>query len=224
MSITKETLDFMVENRIQNSRIWFQEHRQEYIEHVKAPLTELAERLEPCIRSIDPELITNPSRVVSRINRDTRFTKDKSLYRDVMWVAFTRDKKVHESPCGFVMEFSPMGFRYGCGYWQAPPKVMGALRKMILENDPVFRKAQQAYEVQQHFVLEGDCYKRSRYPEQPENMRLWLDRKNMDFMHNSKDFKLLFSEELAQVLAEGFQQLIPMYQMFIRAEQKAKKG
>ena len=39
MSITKETLDFMVENRIQNSRIWFQEHRQEYIEHVKAPLT-----------------------------------------------------------------------------------------------------------------------------------------------------------------------------------------
>ena len=221
MSITKETLDFMVENRIQNSRIWFQEHRQEYIEHVKAPLTELAERLEPCIRSIDPELITNPSRVVSRINRDTRFTKDKSLYRDVMWVAFTRDKKVHESPCGFVMEFSPMGFRYGCGYWQAPPKVMEALREMVLENDPVFRKAQQAYEGQQHFVLEGDCYKRSRYP---ENMRLWLDRKNMDFMHNSKDFKLLFSEELAQVLAEGFQQLIPMYQMFTRAEQKAKKG
>ena len=81
MSITKETLDFMVENRIQNSRIWFQEHRQEYIEHVKAPLTELAERLEPCIRSIDPELITNPSRVVSRINRDTRFTKDKSIYQ-----------------------------------------------------------------------------------------------------------------------------------------------
>ena len=101
---------------------------------------------------------------------------------------------------------------------------MEALREMVLENDPVFRKAQQAYEGQQHFVLEGDCYKRSRYPEQPENMRLWLDRKNMDFMHNSKDFKLLFSEELAQVLAEGFQQLIPMYQMFTRAEQKPKKG
>ena len=224
MPITKETLDFMVENRIQNSRSWFQEHRKQYTEYVRTPLIELVERLEPCIRSIDPELITNPSRVISRIHRDTRFTKDKSLYRDVMWIAFTRDKKVHESPCGFVMEFSPMGFRYGCGYWQAPPKVMEALREMILKQEPAFRKAQQAYEGQKLFVLEGDCYKRSRYPEQPEHMRLWLDRKNMDFMHNSKDFKLLFSEELAQALASGFQQLIPMYQMFLRAEQKAKNG
>lgn len=224
MSITKETLDFLVENRIQNSRSWFQEHKKEYTEYVRKPLIELVERLEPCIRSIDERLITTPSRVISRVNRDTLFTKDKSLYRDVMWLAFTGDKKEHESPCALVVEFSPMGFQYGCGYWKTPPRVMDALRKMILENDPVFRKARRAYEGQQRFVLSGDCYKRSRYPEQSEKMRFWLDRKEIGFFHSSKDFKLLFSEELAQALEDGFRQLTPMYQLLAQAEQRAKRG
>ena len=30
MALSKETLDFLVENRIQNSRSWFLEHRKEY--------------------------------------------------------------------------------------------------------------------------------------------------------------------------------------------------
>lgn len=143
MPISKETLDFLVENRLQNSRDWFHEHKSIYQEVVLAPLTELVEKLAPVMWEIDPLLITTPKvcKTISRIYRDTRYTKDKSLYREVMWIAFTRDKKQYDSPCGFVMEFSPNGFRYGCGYWQAPPDVMGALRELILKSDPAFRAA-----------------------------------------------------------------------------------
>ena len=139
-----------------------------------------------------------------------------------MWVAFTRDKKQYDSPCGFVMEFSPTGFRYGCGYWQAPPDIMAALRELILKNDPDFRAAKEAYDSQTVFQLEGDCYKRSRFPEQPEELREWLDRKNIDFMHNSKDFELLFSDRLADVLIRDLPLLKPMYALFLKAEMLAR--
>lgn len=175
MALSKETLDFLVENRIQNSRSWFLGHRKEYQKYVKQPLLELAQQLAVCAAEIDPDIIAVPSRAVSRINRDTRFTKDKALYRDVMWCAFSRDKKVYDTPCALVLEFSPMGFRYGCGYWQTPPKTLEAMRELILADSPLFRKAEKARSSSSLFALEGDCYKRSRFPEQPERLRCWLD-------------------------------------------------
>ncbi len=223
MPISKETLDFLVENRFQNSREWFHAHKKTYEKLVLAPLVELVEQLAPTMWEIDPLLVTTPKvcKTISRVYRDTRFTKDKSLYREVMWIVFTRDKKQYASPCAFVMEFSPNGFRYGCGYWQAPPEVMSALREMILKNDPVFRAAKEAYEKQSIFCLEGELYKRSRFPEQPEELRDWLDRKTIGFLHNSKDFPLLFSDRLADLLRRDFQLLKPIYELFLKAEMLA---
>ena len=224
MPISKETLDFWGQTRLKNPRDWFHDHKKTYQEVVLAPLTELVEKLAPVMWEIDPLLITTPKvcKTISRIYRDTRYTKDKSLYREVMWIVFTRDKKQYESPCGFVMEFSPNGFRYGCGYWQAPPDIMAAMRELVLKNDPAFRAAKEAYDNQTVFQLEGDCYKRSRFPEQPEELQQWLDRKNIDFMHNSKDFQLLFSDRLADVLIGDFPLLKPIYELFLKAEMLAR--
>lgn len=223
MALSKETLDFLVENRIQNSRSWFLEHRKEYQKYVKQPLLELAQQLAVCAAEIDPDIIAVPSRAISRINRDTRFTKDKALYRDVMWCAFSRDKKIYDTPCALVLEFSPMGFRYGCGYWQTPPKTLEAMRELILADSPLFRKAEKARSSSSLFALEGDCYKRSRFPEQPERLRYWLDRKNISYLHNSKDFSLLFSDRLSSVVAEGFRELQPVYAFFKEAENRARE-
>lgn len=84
MPISKETLDFLVENRLQNSRDWFHDHKKVYQEVVLAPLIELVEKLTPVMWEIDPLFITTPKvcKTISRIYRDTRYTKDKSLYRE----------------------------------------------------------------------------------------------------------------------------------------------
>lgn len=223
MSLSKETLDFLVENRIRNSREWFSAHQTEYRKYVKGPLLELAEQLAPAAARIDPEIIAIPSRSMSRINRDTRFTKDKSLYRDTMWCVFSRDKKVFDTPCALFLEFSPMGFRYGCGYWQAPPRMLEAMRELVLQGDPLFKRAEKARSSSELFALEGECYKRRRYPQQPESLGQWLERKNISYLHNSKDFSLLFSDRLSEVVAEGFAQLAPVYRFFKEAENRARE-
>ena len=110
MPFSKETIEFLMENRVQNSRSWFHEHHAQYERFVQRPLKEFAAALTPAMLSIDPQFIVEPvGRTISRINRDTRFSHDKSLYREEMWCAFTRGKSETVHPPAMVFGFSPDG-------------------------------------------------------------------------------------------------------------------
>ena len=220
MAFSKETIEFLMENRVRNSRDWFLAHRAEYEKFVRRPLLTLSERLAPVALAIDPQVVAGPAgRTISRINRDTRFSHDKSLYRDVMWCVFAR-RGEEGCPPGLLFELSPDGFRYGCGYYATPVRYMDALRELVLRDEPVFQKARRAYEGQDFFQMEGECYKRPRCPDAPAEKREWLDRKCIVFLRNERDFGLLFSEELADVIAEGFRTLAPVYALLQRANER----
>ena len=98
MPISRETLDFLAENRMRNDKTWFRENKERYEKLVKQPLLELAVQLAPVMEEIDPLMVIRPQSAVSRIYRDTRYSKDKTIFRDVMWVSFQRDKKTYECP------------------------------------------------------------------------------------------------------------------------------
>lgn len=220
MPFSKETLDFLLENRARDSKAWFREHEAEFRALVLDPLRELCCRLAPAVQRIDPACMTEPKvgRCLSRIYRDTRFTRDKSVFRDVMWLQFSRDRRLYYGPPCCFFELSPTGFRYGCGYYQADRDAIERMRRMILTDDPAYLAAARAYRAQTVFALEGDRYKRAKYPDQPEEKRDWLERKNLCFTHNSRDFGLLFSEELADVVGANLLLTKPMYEFFQRAE------
>ena len=95
MPISEKTLQFLWENRIKNSRDWYTEHKNEFQEFVLVPMIELVEQLQKPLYEIDPLLIVVPKigKSISRVYRDIRFSKDKTLYRDIMWCVFARDKR-----------------------------------------------------------------------------------------------------------------------------------
>ena len=218
MAITEKTLDFLAQNRLQNSREWYQAHKPQYRQLVLEPLVQLVQDLDPTMRKIDLDLITTAKvdKTISRIYRDTRFSKDKSLYRDVMWCVFTRDRKENPYAPGFFFEFSPRDFRYGCGYYESMPKIMEKMRELILQDDPAFLKADAAYKKQKLFAMNGDVYKRAKHSDHPAQD--WLNRKNLYFTHDSMDFALLCSDDLAKVIGKGFEMLAPMYEFFCKVQ------
>ena len=216
---SRETINFLVENRLQNDKAWFDAHKDQYKNHVIAPLVSLTEALTPALLDIDDRLICSPKvgGSVSRIWRDARFSKDKSLFRDVMWCMFVREKNIGLPEFFFVI--SPENFLYGCGYYSAGTASMDSLRKLILAGDKDFKSARSAYERQDVFTLDGDVYKKSRHPDMPGDLKNWLDRKTICFLRTSVDFDLLFSDKLAATVAEGFKTLAPIYNFLIKAEE-----
>ncbi len=223
MPFTPETFTFLVENRLHNSKEWFQEHKPQMQEVVIEPLAELVTRLTPTMEAIDPKFICQPKvgKCISRIHRDVRFSKDKSLYRDIMWVSFSRERSSTTGHPGFFFEISPAQYRYGCGYCLDNTKTMQSLRRLILNSDQAFQEAFAAVEKQSHFGLEGDMYKKSRHPDATEVLRPWLDRKNICFIHNSNDFERLYRQDFAQELAEAFTLLTPVYHFLLKAFEQA---
>ena len=87
----RETFEFLFENRLKDSKEWYDAHKPERQKLVTEPLLALSASLGPAMLEMDSQLVTEPRRTISRLRRDTRYTKDKSLYRDVIWCVFLRE-------------------------------------------------------------------------------------------------------------------------------------
>ena len=92
---SRHTLDFLVELKARNDREWYMGHKPEYEKYVLKPFRALVSALAPAIRDIDPQIETDPAvgKTISRVYRDSRFSRDKSLYRDRVWITFERKIK-----------------------------------------------------------------------------------------------------------------------------------
>lgn len=219
---TRQTLDFLFENRLQDSRAWFEEHKEDYRRLVLEPLQALVRELTPCMLEIDGKLVTEPrvDRTICRIRRDTRYSHDKSLYRENMWIIFKRGKMHGTEVPGFYFDISGQGFSYGCGFYNASASYMEKLRELALAGDPRFLKAKKALERQTVYHLDGEKYKRSRFPNQPPDMRDWLDLRGISVNADSKDFALLFSDGLGEKLAADLRLLGPVYDFLLHVSQQ----
>lgn len=219
MAFSEQTLAFLFENRMHDSRAWYQEHKNQYQQYVAQPCKALIQQVQPYLAQIDPQISCTP-RCMSRIYRDARFSKDKSLFRTSFWCTFSRPRDGGEYPA-FYFEAGQERFSYGCGFYHASTVQMQLLRQMILEQSPSYLAARQAMDSQQTFSLYGELYKRNHFPDAPSEQQDWLNRRNMGASCQSTDFPLLFSDALPQVLGEGYVQLTPFYRFLLNAAEQA---
>ena len=218
MPFSKKTLDFLLENRLNDSKVWYQEHKEDYKKYVAEPFSEFINALQPTINEIDSEIICNPKRF-SKLYRDARFSKGGSIFRENVWCSFERRSEQFESLPSFYFDLSPNGFEYGCGYYMASTATMNALRNMILKNDKAFQAAINAYESQNTFQLSGDLYKKNRYPDQSERLCNWLNRKSIYLFCRSTDINRLSSTDLADEISRDYKKIAPVYHFFMKAQE-----
>lgn len=206
-----ETMRFLFENKMNNSKEWYDSHKEEYKKYVYNPFVALIEELTPTMLEIDGQIMIKPYRMISRVRRDTRFTKDKSLYRDNVWIVFLRDKSKMAIQACYWFEIAQRGSSCGVGFYGATPQSMARMREMIMERHPAFSFALKCYESQDQFTIGGEMYKRSKFPDEPENIKTWLDRKNIFFEYSENGFNLAFSKDLPEFLKKSFKLLQPIY-------------
>lgn len=206
---TPDTLAFLDELKAVNSKDWHNEHKAEFESFVAEPMKALTERLSGFMLSIDPAFETKPSRVISRIYRDTRFSKDKSLFRDCMWLAFKRGGKEWQSHPAFYFEISPHGYRYGMGFYEAGRENMDAVRAAI-DRDPKSFEAATAFVEASGFALAGDDYKRTIKPH-PPHLAKYYQKKSFYLVKNREIDRAVFDENFADELKAEFGKLKEFY-------------
>lgn len=207
------TLEFLGDLHENNNKPWFEEHKALYTEHVLKPTQDLVWSLSDYMLGLDPYLETAPAvgKTISRVYRDTRFSKDKSPLRSLIWLTFKRPRKEWIDAPAFFFELAPASYRYGMGFYSAEKGTMDLFRQMIDEDQAAFRKAISFYTEGSVFALEGDRYKKLLDPSRPEDLQEWYQRKNLYVVCNRQADERIFGPELADDLRSGFGQLKNLY-------------
>ena len=211
-----ETFEFFMAIRFNNNRDFFQSNHDWYLSAVRQPCLALAEALGPTVEDIDEDFDVRPNRVVSRINRDIRFSHDKSPYRDYMWLSFRRHGESQSDSLGLYYDMSAQGgASYGMGFYKGNPPLMNGLRRQIKQDPGPMLELWR--ELRDEFTLHPNTIKRMKVPEEiPEELRQWYPLRGFYIEKELPDFALLKSPALLEELKSGYMKLKPFYQ-YIRS-------
>lgn len=210
---SKKTLNFLRNLRVNNNKTWFEDNKQDYKSYVFEPLQNLVVDLGPVMLSIDPQFEVTPlvNKTISRIYRDTRFSKDKSPYKSTMFITFKRPSKEWKEAPAFFFEISPDSYCYGMGFFCASKDTMDKLRETINRKPKEVLKLISLLSRQKDFEVEGEKYKRILDDTKSKELLEWYQRKNLYLICNRQVDDRLFRRKLIDDLKSGFSFLAPLY-------------
>lgn len=209
-----ETMEFFMAIRFNNNRDFFHANHDWYDRAVRQPCLALAEDVQACVRAIDADIEVRPARVVSRINRDIRFSNDKSPYRDYMWLHFRRPTEHKGSTPGFYFDIGVDGVSCGMGFYDQNKPLMNALRYEILRSPEGVRTRVRPLE--DRFLFCPKSFKRMKVPDSvPEDLRSWYTLKGFYLERPSNDMNLITSPTLADWIIESYEALAPLYRFLM---------
>ena len=209
---TAESFEFMMAISFNNNREFFHENHEWYMKSVRQPLLDLASELNETIEAIDPELERRPERLVSRINRDIRFSKDKSPYRDYMWIGIHKGEKKGAVP-GLYVDMSANHVGWGMGFWEDNRALCDAHRR-TMTNDPT-GIVELINPLRERFSFGLRRYKRFVMPETiPETLTDWFAMRSFYAYREIPPGGIAMTPKLADEIKSDFQLLTPLYRYF----------
>lgn len=150
------SLEFFRKLGRNNSKAWFQAHRDLYERDVREPFRQLLLALQPPLAEITPHFTADPAGVggsLYRIHRDVRYSHDKSPYK--LWqgcrLRHVRHRQV-QAPA-FYLHLQPGGSFIGAGIWHPEPPLLRHLRDFIHENPGSWQSAAHAKTLAGRFDL-----------------------------------------------------------------------
>jgi uncharacterized protein (TIGR02453 family) len=137
MAIPLEAFEFFAALSAHNNREWYLENKSLYDKKVKAPFVSLLEEVSLRLSSeIAP--LRGGAGTVFRLNRDVRFSHDKSPYKTHIAGLLTESgSKDPTEPLVYLHLDSSGGF-LAAGLWQPDTDSLRALRNRMIEDEPGF--------------------------------------------------------------------------------------
>jgi uncharacterized protein (TIGR02453 family) len=158
----KPLLDFLKKLQKNNDKEWFDAHKKEY-DGLRKEWLAYVSQLIKSTASFDPDIAPLEAKnCIFRINRDVRFSLDKSPYKNNFGMSLSKGGKKTEF-CGYYLHIQPGECFVAGGAYSPMPDKLAAIRQEVDYNLDEFQKIVSAKDFKAQFgVLSGD--KLSRPP------------------------------------------------------------
>ena len=122
-----------------NDRVWFEARRGVFEQELKEPMLKLIGEINEAMAEFAPMHVRPPQKIVMRIYRDIRFSKDKRPYKTHVSAWWVRDGLEKTSGAGFYFHVSPEEVVIAAGVYMPEREQLLAIRRYLAEHHAEFR-------------------------------------------------------------------------------------
>ncbi|GAA4061898.1 DUF2461 domain-containing protein [Flavobacterium cheonanense] len=218
--ITKEALQFLADLIANNNTEWMHENKKRYESYKKDYhnfIASILNEMKPLDKSLEPLEVKN---CTFRINRDIRFSKDKSPYKTNMGVWMSQNKNSKNAP-GYYIHFEKGNCFIAGGVWCPEPNELKLIRKEIeffhddleaIVTDKTFKN-----EFKELTRDESNTLKKAPKDFDPNHPAIeFLKLKSFTASHKI-DEKLFTDKDFSKIIAQKLVALKPMNDFLRRA-------
>lgn len=156
---TPKLFAFLKDLAENNDRDWFKAHQDLYELHVREPALDFINDFAEPLKKISPYFVAD-SRTVGgslfRIQRDTRFSKDKTPYKLNTGMQFRHIAGKDAHAPGFYVHLQPGECFMGVGLWRPETKTAYAIRGHIDEEQAAWKRASRGKRFTEVFSIGGE--------------------------------------------------------------------
>lgn len=133
----REGLEFLCALEQNNDKLWFDEHRSAYERHLLEPAKAFVNAVGVPLRQFAKDVRAEPrvNGSIFRINRDTRFSKDKTPYKTHLDLWFWEGDGRSWGCSGFFFRLKPDSLILGAGIHQFEGGLLEAYRHAVIDPD-----------------------------------------------------------------------------------------
>ncbi len=214
----KDFIQFFKELEKNNQREWFHANKKRYVENVKDPFSEFVALMIDKMQAIDSRIVLLPKDAIFRINRDIRFSKDKSPYKTQVSAVLSPGGRKSMLAAALYLQFSHKSAEVYSGLYKLETKQVQKVRMHIAANLKTFEKLiRQKKFVEKFGEIHGEKNKRipKEFREIAEKQPL-IANKAFYFMASFKP-TIVFEKNFPKVLIDHYKAALPLIRFFEEA-------
>lgn len=222
----KESLPFLKKIKANNTKEWFDGHKEEYQRLILEPsrdfVVEMGEHLQALVPTVNAIPKINGS--LFRIYRDTRFSKNKSPIKSRIGIIFWQGRGKRMSSSAFYLQFDPKELMLAVGIRSFKKEMLDAYREYI-KND---EQRRELHEILEDVKAKGYQLPEPRYKRYPRGFDKTMEHAYLSLYDGIYAFRMLlpselFDEQFVYKAYELYEELFALHQWVYEMTLTAKE-
>jgi uncharacterized protein (DUF2461 family) len=201
--------DFLFSLRFNNTFEMLPQNKETYKTLISEPLTLLFNSLVPAVLSVSDTLEVKPSKCVSAMYADMRFSRAAPL-KEYMYIRFREPHGKANIP-GLYFDMGLEHYSYGIRIYKQTAAGMARIREGVLNNRPLFIRELSKL-TQTGITVRGNSFAKDRFPDEKNAaLKELLNCKNFYIGRDCPVGDNVFNGEIRNEIADAYEKLKGLY-------------
>lgn len=217
---TKDTVKFFRQLHKNNSKEWFEKHREDFELHVMEPAKVFVMHMGDSLKEISPAVNAVPKtdKSIFRLHRDVRFSKNKAPYKTNLGIYFWEGSGKKMECSGYYMHIEPGLFFVGAGMYMFSPVQIKTFRKVVYNPD----KAKELLDIIKKIENKGYSINETYYKQVPRGFDKeykfadLLKYNGLYAYYESTDINELLEADQIKFLYKKYKDMKPLHEWMVK--------